>query len=86
MKLTEATQEELLLLQLWELWQDKCIKKQEDGETPEREKELLQAHYIEAGIQPPTKESPLSLMFCSFVGGTDSTRSPRSNERGGLVA
>lgn len=38
MKLTEATQEELLLLQLWELWQDKCIKKQEDGETPEREK------------------------------------------------
>lgn len=66
MTLTEATQEELLLLQLWELWQDKIV---EDKESIEREKELLQAHYIEAGIQPPRKESPLSSMFCSFVGG-----------------
>lgn len=69
MKLTEATQEELQLLKLWEMWQDIILEVDKKGIEKDRKAELLQAHYKEAGIEPPTKRSPLSLMFFSFVGG-----------------
>jgi hypothetical protein len=69
MTLKEATQDELTLLSLWETWLDIITAKCDNGENPEREQELFQAYYREKGLRPPTKGSPLSLMFCSFIGG-----------------
>lgn len=68
MRLQDASPEELLYLQLWELWQNHII---ENGsqQTQKRETELLQAHYREAGVLEPAEKSPMYFMFSSFIGG-----------------
>ena len=68
MTLEEATPKELLYLQLWEKWQDRFIEQGGQKER-KREAELLTAHYKSMGATPPTEDSPLSLMFASFIGG-----------------
>lgn len=66
----EHTEEELLLLNMWEAWQDSLIASGQEGQKGKAHFiELLQAHYKEAGIKPPTDNSPMALMFLAFVGG-----------------
>lgn len=68
MRLIDARPEEHVYLALWEIWQDNIIE-QDTREETEREVELLQAHYREAGVQEPADNSTLCLMFAAFVGG-----------------
>lgn len=67
MRLQDASPEELLYLQLWELWQDHIMEN--GNQRRKRETELLQAHYREAGVLEPAEKSPLCFMFSSFIGG-----------------
>lgn len=59
------------LLALWEMWIDKIIKDYEKGNDLETLKEEFQLYYKNHGIVSPTKQDPLTLMFCSFVGGVE---------------
>jgi len=53
---------ELILIPLWEEWQDELIESGEDGETPAK----VFSEYSGAG-----ENSPYSLMFLAFCGGID---------------
>lgn len=69
----KATDEERDLLQLWELWQDKCIASGEEGEeASHRERELLKAHYEELGLPIGSTEASIALMYSAFLGGVQS--------------
>ena len=69
MKLSEATHEELLYLQLWGEFLTKLTEAKDKSETPDREEELLRAWYRENNMEVPAKGSPYCLMFYSFIGG-----------------
>jgi hypothetical protein len=69
MKLSEATQEELVYLQLWGEFLTKLTEAKEKNGSPNREEELLRAWYRENNMEEPAKRSPYCLMFYSFIGG-----------------
>lgn len=59
----KATEEEVAILQLFELWQEKLVT-----DPTHRSQKLVVANYNEAGI-PLEENSPLALMFTGFMGG-----------------
>lgn len=64
----KATEEERDLLQLWGLWQDRLIAKQDIA----RDKQLIVAHYEELGTPIESPEAPIALMWLGFLGGVHS--------------
>ena len=69
MKLEEATQEELVYLQLWGEFWEKTLNTKEGKQTADRQQELVRAWYRENNMEAPEKSSPYCLMFYSFVAG-----------------
>lgn len=72
MKVEEATREELMYLSLWDKWTDEMAEAGRKGlVVSDRLDDLLIAYFECNGVKPPTKGSPICLMFRGFVAGME---------------
>ena len=70
----EPTEKELEYLRLWEEWESWTEEPEEKKLEPERNsrlRDLIVAHCIDKGTDPPDRQSPYAYMFISFCGAVD---------------
>lgn len=67
----EVTEEDMLLFDMWEAWQEKVVLDAQAQEELEKDRTVFIEYCKTKGLAV-TETSPITLMFLAFLGGIES--------------